>query len=63
MEQLLTLGLEDWRMAMFPGLYNDLVHDEGLLKQEGLGAAEIEKLQEKEEDFRRLCNTRQIQSA
>lgn len=54
---LLTLGLGDWRMAMFPGLYNELVHDEGLLKRDGLGTAEIEKLQGKGKDVRRLCNT------
>ncbi|WP_105386566.1 aminoglycoside phosphotransferase family protein [Neorhizobium alkalisoli] len=56
-DSLLALGLDDWRMAVFPDLYDDLVRDEALLRREGLSVAEIEKLQARGEDIRRLCRT------
>jgi hypothetical protein len=54
---LLTLGLEDWRMAVFPDLYENLVHDDALLQREGLSTAEVEKLQGNGEGVRRLGST------
>ncbi|MCQ1834964.1 hypothetical protein NOJ17_08495 [Neorhizobium galegae] len=45
LDPLFMLGLDDRRMAVFPDLYDNPVHDDILLKREGLGTAEIEKLQ------------------
>ncbi|WP_172730205.1 hypothetical protein [Neorhizobium tomejilense] len=55
LDPLFMLGLDDWRMAVFPDLYDNLVHDDILLRREGLGSAEIEKLQGNGEKVRRLC--------
>ncbi|NTG90865.1 aminoglycoside phosphotransferase family protein [Agrobacterium rhizogenes] len=52
---LLALGIDDWRVAVFPNLYDELVYDEGLLGREGLEAAEIKQLQRSGGDVRRLC--------
>ncbi|MGY5780286.1 phosphotransferase [Rhizobium sp. LEGMi135b] len=54
-DALLALEIDDWRMAVFPDLYDDLVHDDGLLAREGLATAEIETLQRSGGDVRRLC--------
>jgi hypothetical protein len=53
-EALLALGIDDWRMAVFPDLYDDLVRDEGLLRREGLKSAEIDQLQRSGGEVRRL---------
>jgi len=55
LDPLVALGVDDWRMAVFPDLYDDLVHDDGLLVREGLTATEIEALLRSGEDVRRLC--------
>ncbi|EJK87288.1 MULTISPECIES: aminoglycoside phosphotransferase family protein [Rhizobium] len=54
-DALLALGIDDWRMVVFPTLYDELVHDEGLLGREGLETAEIKQLQRSGDDVRRLC--------
>jgi hypothetical protein len=54
-DSLLALGIDDWRMAVFPDLYDDLVHDKGLLERERLTTTEIETLWRSGEDVRRLC--------
>lgn len=54
-DALLALGIDDWRMVVFPSLYDELVHDEGLLGREGLETAEIKQLQRSGDDVRRLC--------
>lgn len=51
----LALGIDDWRMAVFPSLYDELVHDEGLLGREGLETVEIKQLQQSGDEVRRLC--------
>ncbi|WFU01928.1 aminoglycoside phosphotransferase family protein [Rhizobium sp. CB3171] len=55
LDSLLALGVDDWRMSIFPDLYDDLVHDSGLLAREGLKTAEIDKLQRSGNEVRRLC--------
>ncbi|MBB6489179.1 aminoglycoside phosphotransferase family protein [Rhizobium lusitanum] len=54
-DSLLSSGVDDWRMAVFPDLYDDLVHDEDLLVREGLTTAEISALQRSGDDVRGLC--------
>lgn len=54
-DSLLALGLQDWRMAVFPKIYADFVADEDLLTGEGLAGDEIEALRERGGDVQRLC--------
>ncbi|WP_337268641.1 aminoglycoside phosphotransferase family protein [Oryzifoliimicrobium ureilyticus] len=52
---LLALGLQDWRMAIFPKFYADLVADEDLLTGEGFTIGEIDALRKRSADVHRLC--------
>lgn len=56
-EELLAIGLDDWRMAVFSDLYDDLVKDQALLKREGMTTVEIQQLRHARENVRFLCAT------
>lgn len=55
-DDLLSLGVPDWRLAKLPHLYQDLISKRELLEIEGLELSEIDKLQNLHSNFTDLCN-------
>ena len=43
-EQLITIGIPDWRLQKLPELYKKLIHNERLLIEDGLTKKEIQQL-------------------
>jgi len=54
-DQLLRLGINDWRLEKLPFLYQDLVQKEDMLKADGLTSSEIEILYQSASKMHALC--------
>lgn len=54
-QELLELGISDWRLSKFPTLYNDLIQQEVLLINDGLSEKEIQKLNDLNSTCLNLC--------
>lgn len=56
-EMLLKLGVPDWRLSTLPSHFSSLLEKETFLKNDGLSAAEIEKLHAMRDKVQNLCET------
>ncbi len=55
-EQLLKMGVLDWRLNQFASLYSQLLQQEQLLIEDGLTKLEIDKLRELYPECMKLCS-------
>ena len=53
---LLSLGIPDWRLAHFPGLYEKLIQQDDLLIGDGLTTKEVEQLRQHYPTVVKLCS-------
>lgn len=54
-EELIALGLPDWRLEKLPVLYLDLLAQEELLLQDGLSRDDLSRLRQLHGSFTKLC--------
>ena len=55
LNELIQLGLNDWRLEHLPSLYAELLEKETFLLNDGLRVKEVEQLKKQQNNFAQLC--------